>query len=318
MYKKKFKHSILIVCYNQRQYLDEMLQSLLTSENIPYEIIISDDCSTDGSQEILREYHSRYPEIIKLILRDKNVGITNNLNGLYNEPSGDIISFIAGDDYISPKLLEAIDIAVSNSGLNPQLDKLLSLPLVANLYPNKTLRYFDNNLIWTNPNIKKISLAVRHKIITQNVGISAALFKIWPHFDLNSFEDIGIYSDFPIYVKVATMVDYFIQVKDEYAVHRCDVGITSKENKIKNRLSYNLAAKKIINEFNLDKIDKNYLNYEIIKNELYEYKSFYSFIKYLISWIKTIFIEKINKKDIFKDLIFTLKKSSRIHIILNK
>lgn len=315
---KKYKHSILTVCYNQEKFLAEMFNSILTPQNIPYEIIIADDCSTDNSRKIILQYQSHYPSIIKPIFREKNLGITNNLNDIYTKPSGDIISFVAGDDFISEGLLYKIDTEVSNYGLNPTKDKFMALPVVANLYKNGRLKYFNNNYIWSNPEVDKLSLAIRHKIITQNVGISAALFREWPRFDQDSFDKFGIYSDFPIYIQIAMICDHYVRVDGEFAFHRCDVGITSKDNKIRNRISYNLAATSILQQYKLKSEDQNYLLYEISKNNFYEGKKFSYALIFTFLWIKTFFIEKINFKEVFFDMLFAIWKSTRIHIFLNK
>lgn len=44
--------------------------------NFRYEVIVGDDCSTDGTQDILREYAQKYPNVFRLVLRDENVGAT--------------------------------------------------------------------------------------------------------------------------------------------------------------------------------------------------------------------------------------------------
>ena len=50
------KHSIIMICYNQEQYIRQALDSVLCEQIKPYEIIIGDDFSTDGTRKILREY----------------------------------------------------------------------------------------------------------------------------------------------------------------------------------------------------------------------------------------------------------------------
>ena len=65
--------SALCVVYNQASYLRQCLDGLVAQETtFPYEIIIHDDASTDGSQDIIREYADRYPDRIRTILQEKN------------------------------------------------------------------------------------------------------------------------------------------------------------------------------------------------------------------------------------------------------
>ena len=49
--------SVVVSCYNQRGYIEACLDSILSQDvSFPYELIVSDDCSTDGTQEVLLNY----------------------------------------------------------------------------------------------------------------------------------------------------------------------------------------------------------------------------------------------------------------------
>ena len=69
---KNIKISIILVSYNEKQYLIDALESCI-KQNIEcnYEIIIGDDGSDDGSIDIIKEYKSRYPELIKYFIMDR-------------------------------------------------------------------------------------------------------------------------------------------------------------------------------------------------------------------------------------------------------
>ena len=65
--------SVLCVCYNHARYLRQALDSVLCQKtDFPFEIVIHDDASTDGSQEIIREYEKRYPHLFVPILQTEN------------------------------------------------------------------------------------------------------------------------------------------------------------------------------------------------------------------------------------------------------
>ena len=71
--------SVVVITYNHEKYIKKCLDSILEQNiDFPIEIIISDDCSTDNTQRIIKNYHKRYPEIIKPILRSVNVGASKN------------------------------------------------------------------------------------------------------------------------------------------------------------------------------------------------------------------------------------------------
>jgi len=67
--------------------------------NFPWELIIADDFSTDGTREIVLEYKKKYPNFIKLILQERNVGPAKNLIDLMSAPTSKYIAYIEGDDY---------------------------------------------------------------------------------------------------------------------------------------------------------------------------------------------------------------------------
>lgn len=92
--------SICMITYNHDKYIAQALDSVLMQEiAIKYEVIIGDDCSSDRTVDILREYENKYPEIIKPIYREKNIGATNNLYDVLLHAKGDYIAVLEGDDF---------------------------------------------------------------------------------------------------------------------------------------------------------------------------------------------------------------------------
>lgn len=70
------KRAVSVICYsyNHANYIKQALNSILAQETqYDFEIIIHDDASFDGTQEIIKEYHDKYPDKIKLILRKENI-----------------------------------------------------------------------------------------------------------------------------------------------------------------------------------------------------------------------------------------------------
>jgi glycosyltransferase involved in cell wall biosynthesis len=63
-FEDTYRVSVILTSYNQKAFLTEAIQSALDQTLAPFEIIIADDCSTDGSQELIQGYVNRYPGII--------------------------------------------------------------------------------------------------------------------------------------------------------------------------------------------------------------------------------------------------------------
>lgn len=96
--------SICSITYNHAAYIRQCLEGMLMQQtSFNYEIIINDDCSTDGTTQILKEYHRKYPDIIKPIYHESNLYSQGQRNFLtkYVFPSakGKYIAICEGDDY---------------------------------------------------------------------------------------------------------------------------------------------------------------------------------------------------------------------------
>ena len=92
--------SVCIITYNHVKYIEQAIESVLMQQvDFPWEIIIADDCSTDGTTAIIQSYKTKYPDLIKLISRKKNVGPGLNFVELINAAKGKYIAYLEGDDY---------------------------------------------------------------------------------------------------------------------------------------------------------------------------------------------------------------------------
>jgi glycosyltransferase involved in cell wall biosynthesis len=101
------KVSVMVVAYNQAHFLGETLESIRSQDYPNIEIVVSDDASTDGSQDLLREYARLDPGRFNLVLNEKNLGITGNHNSALAACSGDLVAILAGDDLFLPGKIAA-------------------------------------------------------------------------------------------------------------------------------------------------------------------------------------------------------------------
>lgn len=96
--------SIVVITYNHEKYIRKCLDSILIQNvDFAFEIIISDDCSTDQTAQIITEYQDKYPDIIKSNLRSINVGATKNQYECFLRCTGDYIAILDGDDFWTDK-----------------------------------------------------------------------------------------------------------------------------------------------------------------------------------------------------------------------
>lgn len=105
--KKSPKVSVCVVTYNQEKYIRQCLQSIVDQQtNFNFDVIVSDDCSTDGTGSIIREFFEKYPELIKPIFHEKNIGPYENYIYVHGQATGEYIAHIDGDDFAFPSKLE--------------------------------------------------------------------------------------------------------------------------------------------------------------------------------------------------------------------
>lgn len=92
--------SVCLITYNHVLFIREAVEGVLMQEvDFPFEFIIADDYSTDGTRDILLEYKQKYPDLIKLILQERNVGANRNWADLIRAPKGKYVASFEGDDY---------------------------------------------------------------------------------------------------------------------------------------------------------------------------------------------------------------------------
>lgn len=109
--------SIVCITYNHEPYLRDALEGFLFQKTtFPFEIILAEDCSTDGTRAICEEYAAKYPDKINYIYRDHNVGYNENEYEAMCAAKGKYIAYCEGDDYWtdSLKLQKQVDFLESH------------------------------------------------------------------------------------------------------------------------------------------------------------------------------------------------------------
>jgi len=92
--------SVHMITYNHEPYIVQAIEGVLFQEtNFPIELVIGEDCSGDGTREIVLEYQKKYPEICRVITSEKNVGMHKNCLRIEKACRGKYIAYCEGDDY---------------------------------------------------------------------------------------------------------------------------------------------------------------------------------------------------------------------------
>jgi glycosyltransferase involved in cell wall biosynthesis len=92
--------SVKMITYNHALYITQAIEGILQQKtNFPVELVIGEDCSTDGTREVVFEYRKKYPDIIRVVTSDKNVGMNKNGYRTMKACRGKYVAFCEGDDH---------------------------------------------------------------------------------------------------------------------------------------------------------------------------------------------------------------------------
>jgi glycosyltransferase involved in cell wall biosynthesis len=102
------KVSVHMITYNHEKFIAQAIESVLVQKtNFPIELVIGEDCSTDGTRAIVKRYADARPDIIRAFFRERNVGMKENNLEVFAACRGEYIALLEGDDYwTSPHKLQ--------------------------------------------------------------------------------------------------------------------------------------------------------------------------------------------------------------------
>lgn len=148
--------SIKMITYNHAPFVAQAIEGVLQQKtNFPFELIIGEDCSTDGTREIVFEYQRKHSDIIRVITSNKNVGAKENGLRTLKAGGGKYIAFCEGDDYWHDP-----------DKLQKQVDYLESDPECGLVYSS-----YDVNLVESRKLIKDY-IEYRKLEISENLSVS--------------------------------------------------------------------------------------------------------------------------------------------------
>ena len=144
---EKVNPLVVVWCltYNQKDYIRDALDGFVMQQtNFPFEVIVHDDASTDGTTDIVDEYAKKYPNIVKPMIETENQwkkGGLKRIIHIMNEHhrSGEYIAFCEGDDYWTDR-----------DKLQKQVDFLESHPDYSLCFHSAKKKYETDTMAWIN------------------------------------------------------------------------------------------------------------------------------------------------------------------------
>lgn len=122
--------SICCITYNHGKFIADCLNGFLKQKtSFPFEIVVSNDCSTDDTKSIIDSYLSKYPTMFKVVSPSKNLGSIKNFFHALSKCTGKYIALCEGDDYWidENKLQKQVDFMEQNPDVGLTYSKVKML-----------------------------------------------------------------------------------------------------------------------------------------------------------------------------------------------
>lgn len=170
--------SIVCITYNHEACIGKAVQGFLDQNvDFPVQILIGDDCSTDGTSKILDEIRNENPGKIELYVRSKNIGSTANLLDLFTKVRGRYVAYCEGDDYWinSNKLQMQVDFLEKNQEFGlvwTDIDMLYgNNEIKKSIFYSKTLKSYSTHdeILVNRPFLGVPTWVFRHKYINNYI-----------------------------------------------------------------------------------------------------------------------------------------------------
>lgn len=257
--KNSLKHSVLVITYNQEHYIGQCLDSVLNQSVLPYEVIVVDDCSSDGTWEIVKRYTDRYPNIVKPHRNNPNLGVFRNVNKIKELPTGDFVNFVSGDDLLPAGILEAYSRFIEQN----QLD--CSVPFVVYsdcllLYPDGTSVRKSNRRVMERYGKNILECVALGCLWGWDTGISAALLRCMRPLRT----DMGYQADLLWHLDKAKKAQEHYYLPADGYVYRVSVGVTNATKLTEHLKSKWMVIEEIVKEYETLLTPKavNYLRFD--------------------------------------------------------
>lgn len=248
---KKPKLSVIIAVYNTEKYVEKCLDSLLnqTYENI--ELVVINDCSTDGSLKILKKYAKNNNNIV-LIDNKENRGLSYSRNVGLEKSTGEYIGYIDSDDYVDNTYYEKLMKAVINEKADMAITDMKIVYEDAS-YPDHVTKGCEGNLTKLNFIKNGLAASACNKVFKREL------------ISKNKFSEGKLNEDLAVILPAIVSAKKIAYVPDNYYYYvqrggsiqnsgfsdkRFDIfyGVELTLQRIKNCKNYNKIAQAIIYE----------------------------------------------------------------------
>ena len=263
---------IFIASYNRKDYLKESIESALNQTYKKIHLIIIDDASTDGADEVIKKYKKQYPKIISAIYKDKNKGVCDSLNiAIRFCKKGEYFAFFSNDDIWAQDKIEKQKKAFEKNA------KIGLVHTNAYFINHKGQRFGE---VYSKASIAKLKL----DNITENLFLKGNFicgpsvmvsYEALKYLDFQIPKEVGSTTDIYMWIAISSKfeIEYIWETLTAYRKHKDNIHLVSEiacewETRISRIVSY--AKYKSV---------RKYVNKNQYLSMLYQFKPVESLIK---------------------------------------
>ena len=234
---KEPKLQVVCITYNQANFIKDALDGFLMQKtNFPFEVLVGDDCSTDGTSEIIAQYAEKYPHIIKHIRHEKNLGGQKNSIDIMRRVTAPYMALCEGDDYWTDpdKLQMQVDILEKNKHLNGCFHRaeVRKEPNVKYWYSDSEFKPDEHGKIyWPNYDFHpKNNLCTIKNIIDGCIATASVVYRYDKNFQYPDwFYNVFVAGDRAMH-SFMIKSGYFYYIDKPMSVYRMSKGSNSSDN----------------------------------------------------------------------------------------
>ena len=271
------KISVLVICYKQENVIRRAMDSLIAQKDYIYEICINDDKSPDKTWEILLEYQAKYPDLVKPVRNDPNLGIFQNIEATWKRPMGDMIYQLSGDDECGKDYFKHVVEFVLEKGIDYKNQAFCVYGDYVQINKNGQSIRYKNELI--HPNVIKLKLrkllSNRSACFSRKVLESFVPISEGRSYMIEAAQDIEL--------QVFSKYNYYVPFIGN--IYYAEIGVSASDQlKNERKQAIDVVFRKVLeflrkNGIKSDKSDLNFVKYYIAYKQGRTLLAFYYYIK---------------------------------------
>jgi len=205
--------SALVVTYNHERFVRQALDSALIQRlPQPFEILVSEDCSTDATRAIVQEYAERHPQLVRLLLSEQNLHSNEVVARGFRAARGRYVALLDGDDYWT-----------SDDKLRAQVEFLEARPDLTISFHNVQVvdeHSQSTGRLWNAPGQQEVSGL--HELLRGNfIASTSVMYRRTAVADVPAWYDRFPITDWPLHViyALAGRIGYLDRTLGAYRLH---------------------------------------------------------------------------------------------------